>query len=244
MLKVRRPQRGTGQYQRLRDEGQFVQVREGGLNFLVNLTDYLDTGLFLDHRLMRGRIRELASGRRFLNLFAYTGSATVYAASGGAMSTTTIDLSTTHLDWAQRNLRLNGFSGPEHKFIRADCLEWLARSAAVVDPSSAYDLIFLDAPAFSNSKKMAGILDIQRDHVRLIQTASHLLSPEGILIFSTNLQRFRLDAELGQQFSVIDITRQTIPPDFARNPRIHACFQITATAGSQSPRVPRNPEES
>ncbi len=171
VLKIRRPQRGADQYQKLREGGTLMEVEEGGLRFLVNLTDYLDTGLFLDHRLTRKLIRDLAVGRRFLNLFAYTGSATVYAAAGGAASTTTVDLSLTYLDWARRNLDLNGFSGPEHGFVRADCLEWLTpagpgrrREAAGPSGAGPYDLIFLDAPTFSNSKSMTGTLDIQRDH--------------------------------------------------------------------------------
>lgn len=253
ILKVRRPQRGADQYQKLRDQGGTVQVREGGLRFLVNLTDYLDTGLFLDHRLTRRLIRELAPGKRFLNLFAYTGPATVYAAAGGATSTTTVDLSLTYLDWARRNLELNGFSGPEHGFVRADCLEWLAQAAAARrrvaesrsstrrqagrasaevsrDPGT-YDLIFLDAPTFSNSKSMTGTLDIQRDHAPLIRDAACLLSPGGTLLFSTNFRQFRLDPAIAQEFAVTDISKQTIPPDFARNPRIHTCYRITHDAG-------------
>jgi 23S rRNA (guanine2445-N2)-methyltransferase / 23S rRNA (guanine2069-N7)-methyltransferase len=254
-LKVRRPQRGPAQYQKLRGEGRMLEVREGGLRFLVNLTDYLDTGLFLDHRLTRGLIRALAPGRRFLNLFAYTGSATVYAAAGGAASTTTVDLSPTYLDWARRNLELNGFTGPEHRFVRADCLEWLAREAAARPESpggamqapaaprrpappqqtSLYDLIFLDAPTFSNSKSMSSTLDIQRDHAELIQAAGRLLSPEGILLFSTNSRRFKLDAVVAQEFTVADITKQTIPPDFVRNPRIHTCYRITPGVFERTP---------
>jgi 23S rRNA (guanine2445-N2)-methyltransferase / 23S rRNA (guanine2069-N7)-methyltransferase len=203
---------------------------------LVNLTDYLDTGLFLDHRIIRATIRELAPGRRFLNLFAYTGSASVYAAAGGAASTTTVDLSPTYLDWAHRNLELNGFSGAEHGFVRADCLQWLAQAASRSGKSAgSYDLIFLDGPTFSNSKSMSTDLDIQRDHVELIHAAAHLLSPEGILLFSTNFRRFKLDPALAERFAVSDITKQTIPPDFARNPRIHRCFRITLATHHAGP---------
>ncbi len=176
VLKTRRPQRGADQYQKLGDEGSLLEVEEGGLRFLVNLTDYLDTGLFLDHRLTRKLIRDLAPGRRFLNLFAYTGSASVYAAAGGAASTTTVDLSITYLDWARRNLDINGFSGPEHGFVRADCLEWLAQAGAARRPGAGppgagpYDLIFLDSPTFSNSKSMNATLDVQRDHPWLIRS--------------------------------------------------------------------------
>ncbi len=223
VLKVRRPQRGADQYHKLDAKGEFLEVAEGGLRFLVNLTDYLDTGLFLDHRPTRRLIREAAEGRRFLNLFAYTGSATVYAAAGGASTTTTVDLSPTYLDWARRNLDLNGFSGSEHSFIRADCLEWLATGAA--KPGS-YDLIFLDAPTFSNSKSMDESLDLQRDHSRLIRDAGRLLSAEGCLLFSTNFRRFKLDPELEEEFRISDLTKQTLPPDFSRNARIHKCFRI------------------
>jgi len=230
VLKVRSPQRGTGQYEKLQDRRSFIEVEEGGLRFLVNLTDYLDTGLFLDHRPTRSLIRELAPGRRFLNLFAYTGSVTVYAAAGGAVSTTSVDLSRVYLEWAERNLELNGLSGPQHGFIRADCLAWLEETAAARPRSRGhgpvYDLIFLDAPTFSNSKSMEEILDIQRDHPWLIRSAAALLSPGGILLFSTNFRRFKLDPAMVGEFSVTDITRQTIPPDFVRSPRIHSCFRI------------------
>ena len=199
-------------------------MTEGGLRFLVNLTDYLDTGLFLDHRPTRALIRDAAQGKRFLNLFAYTGSASVYAAAGGAVSTTTVDLSPTYLDWARRNLDLNGFSGPEHGFIRADCMDWLASGAG---RAQAYDLIFMDAPTFSNSKSMDETLDIQRDHVQLVRAAGLLLAKDGVLLFSTNFRRFKLEPVLEQEFKVEDISKQTVPPDFSRNPRIHRCFRIT-----------------
>jgi 23S rRNA (guanine2445-N2)-methyltransferase / 23S rRNA (guanine2069-N7)-methyltransferase len=230
VLKVRAPQHGTDQYQKLQDRKSFLEVKEGGLRFLVNLTDYLDTGLFLDHRITRQLIRELAPGRRFLNLFAYTGSATVYAAAGGALSTTTVDLSRVYLEWAARNLEVNGFSGPQHSFIRTDCTEWL-REAAAARQTAAYDLIFLDAPTFSNSKSMEGTLDIQRDHLWLIRSTASLLSPTGILLFSTNFRRFKLHPAIVEEFAVSDITRRTIPPDFARNPRIHSCFRIEELRG-------------
>ena len=228
VVKIRRPQRGPDQYQKLGEEGRLIEVHESDLRFLVNLTDYLDTGLFLDHRITRSLIREMASGRRFLNLFAYTGSASVYAAAGGATATTTIDLSPTYLDWARRNMALNGFAGSEHSYVRADCVEWLAEAATrrVSGATGDYGLIFLDAPTFSNSKSMSDSLDIQRDHAALIQPAVRLLSPGGVLLFSTNSRRFKLDPELSEQFAVTDISAQTIPPDFARNPRIHRCYLI------------------
>jgi 23S rRNA (guanine2445-N2)-methyltransferase / 23S rRNA (guanine2069-N7)-methyltransferase len=230
LLKVRSPQKGPEQYRKLDDQGRFFEVTEGGLRFLVNLTDYLDTGLFLDHRATRQLIRDLAPGKRFLNLFAYTGSATVYAAAGGAATTTTVDLSSTYLDWARRNLDLNGFLGSEHSFIRADCVEWLTSGGA---RPGTYDLIFMDAPTFSNSKSMDDTLDIQRDHARLIRAAVRLLSKDGVLVFSTNFRRFKLDEGLEQEFAIADVSKQTLPPDFLRNTRIHRCFRISSP-GSQA----------
>jgi len=200
-----------------------LEATEGGLRFLVNLTDYLDTGLFLDHRPTRALLMELAAGRRFLNLFAYTGSATVYAAAGGALSTTSVDLSQTYLDWAGRNLALNGLLDARHHLVRADCLDWVARAGG-----GAYDLIFLDAPTFSNSKSMQGTLDIQRDHPVLIREVARLLASGGILIFSTNFRRFKMSQDVLREFNGVDITQRTIPPDFARSPRIHSCFRLAA----------------
>ena len=223
VLKIRRQQRGLDQYQKLGDQSRYLEVREGGLRFLVNLNDYLDTGLFLDHRPTRALIRDSSAGKRFLNLFAYTGSATVYAAAGGATSTTTVDLSATYLEWAQRNLALNDLKGPKHNLVRADCLEWLAHEGA---NARTYDLIFMDVPTFSNSKAMSETLDIQRDHARLVRAAAGLLSEGGVLLFSTNFRRFKLNPALQDEFAVDDITKQTLPQDFSRNPRIHRCFRI------------------
>ncbi len=220
-FRTRRRQKGSEQYRKLAAEQEFYTVREGGLSFLVNFDDYLDTGLFLDHRLTRARLRELAKGRRFLNLFGYTGSASVYAAAGGATSTTTVDLSRPYLDWARRNLELNGFAGREHVLIQADAIEWL-RAA----PASAWDLVFLDPPTFSNSKRMDGTLDVQRDHVALLADAARVLTPGGVLVFSTNFSRFALDAAALPGLSVEDISRATIPKDFERNPKIHRCFVV------------------
>ena len=190
-LRVRRRQRGKEQYERLDSQRHFFQVQEQGLRFLVNFADYLDTGLFLDHRLVRRLIGELAVGRHFLNLFGYTGTASVHAAAGGALSTTTVDLSRTYLDWAGRNLALNGFGGGRHELIQADCLTWPREGAG----QRRWGLILLDPPSFSTSKRMTGTLDIQRDQARLIGDALRLLEPGGILIFSNNLRRFRLDRE-------------------------------------------------
>jgi 23S rRNA (guanine2445-N2)-methyltransferase / 23S rRNA (guanine2069-N7)-methyltransferase len=219
-LKVRRRQKGTSQYEKFDQRGDFHEVGEGGCRFLVNFSDYLDTGLFLDHRPTRHLLRELAPGRRFLNLFAYTGAATVYAAAGGARSTTTVDMSQVYLDWARRNLALNGFSAPPHEFVRADCLEWLQRERR------QFDLIFLDPPTFSTSKRMETTFDVQRDHVSLLQATAGLLAPDGVLIFSNNSRRFKMDREELPEFQVEEISRQTIPRDFERNPRIHNCWRI------------------
>lgn len=223
-LRLRRAQKGTAQYEKLGESGEFHIVRESRYRFLVNFTDYLDTGLFLDHRLTRARIGELASGRRFLNLFAYTGSATVHAVGGGATTSTTVDMSRTYLDWAKRNLALNGLAGPAHDFVQADCLRWLEEQA---DGSRhRYDLIFVDPPTHSRSKRMAGDFDVQRDHVGLLELAARLLAPDGIIVFSSNYSRFKLDRQSLSGFDCEDITRLTVPRDFIRNPRIHVCFEL------------------
>ena len=219
-LKVRQRQRGSSQYQKQAQQGQFHEVHEGPARFLVNFTDYLDTGLFLDHRLTRQRLGNLASGRRFLNLFGYTGAATVYAALGGAISTTTVDLSATYLDWARRNLALNGISGARHQLIPADCQQWL------VWARERYGLIFVDPPTFSNSKRLDHDFEVQRDHVELLRQALRLLTPDGILVFSTNHRRFRLDREALAGVQIEDWSRQTLPPDFARDPKIHQCWML------------------
>ncbi len=221
--RVRKPQKGAEQYEKRDSRAERYAVQEGGLKFWVNFRDYLDTGLFLDHRLVRSLLRERAKGADFLNLFCYTGSATVYAAAGGARSTTSIDLSNTYLDWAHENLLLNGFRGLEHEFHRADCLEWLEAQEA---QGPRFDLIFVDPPTFSNSKRMEGVLDVQRDHVGMIRRSMKLLRPQGCLVFSTNYTRFRLDAQALSDFAVEDISARTIPRDFERHARIHHCFVV------------------
>jgi 23S rRNA (guanine2445-N2)-methyltransferase / 23S rRNA (guanine2069-N7)-methyltransferase len=239
-LRLRRRQSGAEQYQRESGPAgsaaasSAFTVEEGGLKFLVNLDDYLDTGLFLDHRLTRARLRERARGARFLNLFCYTASATVYAASGGARSTLSIDLSNSYLDWAAQNFRLNGLDSTQHRFERADCREWLRAAAAQASQAGGaeapFDLIFLDPPTFSNSKRMQGVLDVQRDHPELIEQCMRLLAPGGLLVFSTNAQRFRADPALQRRWRVEDISAKVLPFDFQRNPRIHHCFEISAAA--------------
>ena len=222
-VKVRKRQRGTAQYERQGQSGRYLEVAEGGLRFLVNLEEYLDTGLFLDHRQTRSMLRELAPGRRMLNLFCYTATATVYAADGGASDSVSVDLSNTYLEWAARNFALNGLDTARHRLIRADVLRWLEEART---RPTRYDLIFLDPPTFSQSKGMADTLDVQRDHGALITAAAALLSNEGLLVFSTNATRFKLDGELMRRFVVEDITAATLPRDFERNPRIHRCWTI------------------
>ena len=222
-LRVRRRQRGASQYQRLAQQGQFLPVEEDGLRLLVNFTDYLDTGLFLDHRLTRQRLRAAASRRKFLNLFCYTASATVHAAAGGATQTLSIDLSASYLDWAARNFSANALAREHHELLQADCREWLGAARG-----AAWDLIFLDPPTFSNSKRMDGILDAQRDHGVLIEQCMRLLAPGGLLLFSTNAQRFRLDEAVAERWAVQDISAATIPFDFRRSPRIHRAYELRA----------------
>jgi 23S rRNA (guanine2445-N2)-methyltransferase / 23S rRNA (guanine2069-N7)-methyltransferase len=225
VLRVRQRQKGGEQYEKLDAEARFHVVREGRYRFLVNFTDYLDTGLFLDHRLTRARVGELAHGRRFLNLFAYTGTATVHAVGGGATASTTVDMSRTYLDWALRNLDLNGLRGPAHEFVQADCLAWLEAQGRAQRPPQ-YDLVFIDPPTHSRSKRMTREFDVQRDHVALLDAAARLVAPGGTIVFSNNYQRFRLDPALATRFEVEDITPATIPRDFARSPRIHACYTL------------------
>jgi 23S rRNA (guanine2445-N2)-methyltransferase / 23S rRNA (guanine2069-N7)-methyltransferase len=220
VFKVRRRQRGQAQYQRMSERSRTLIVHEGPCRLEVNLTDYLDTGLFLDHRPVRQWLRENAEGQRLLNLFSYTGAATVQAALGGAMASTSVDLSTTYLDWLKRNLELNGCDLSCHLRVQADVRGWLDRCR------NRFDLIFLDPPSFSNSKRMDGDLDIQRDHVALITAAMGCLDHTGTLVFSTNLRSFKFDAALEERFAVEDRTRWSIPKDFERNRRIHQCWFI------------------
>lgn len=219
-LKTRRKQKGKAQYQKQGSRKKMHTVREGDCYLLVNFTDYLDTGIFLDHRNIRARIGREAKGKRFLNLFAYTGTATVHAAVGGAESTTTVDLSATYLNWARMNLALNGFGGLAHETVQADCLQWLA------DDRREYDLIFVDPPTFSNTKKENRVFDVQRDHRLLIEKAVARLAEGGLLIFSTNFRRFQMDESIEKYYAIKNISKDTIPLDFGRNSRIHHCWEI------------------
>ncbi|MHB1135295.1 MAG: bifunctional 23S rRNA (guanine(2069)-N(7))-methyltransferase RlmK/23S rRNA (guanine(2445)-N(2))-methyltransferase RlmL [Coriobacteriia bacterium] len=229
-LKVRQRQRGSAQYERQAERGQWVEVAEGGLRFWVNLHDYLDTGLFLDHRPVRAMVRELAGGTRVCNLFAYTGAASVYAHAGGAKYVATVDLSATYLDWAKRSMALNGFGdGPTNRIFRSDVLRWLSDERRRIEEGRArrYGLVYCDPPTFSRSKSMGErTFDVQRDHVGIINDAVALLEPGGALVFSTNLRTFTLDEDALTGLAIEDVSASTIPPDFARNPRIHRCFVI------------------
>ncbi len=228
-LKVRRQQKGHAQYEKLANSRDFVEVMEGGNRFWVNFRNYLDTGLFLDHRITRGLLGKLAAGKSFLNLFAYTGSATVYAARGGATSSLTVDMSHTYLDWTRRNMALNGFEGAPHEYVQADCIEWLSRA----EKKYRFDLIFLDPPSFSSSKRMRSTFDVQRDHVSLLKNTGRLLTPHGVLLFSNNRRQFKLNQADLPELQIENISRATLPKDFERNPKIHHCWKIQRQAAQR-----------
>lgn len=217
---------GRAQYGRVGEGSERLVVEEQGLKFWVNLGDYLDTGLFMDHRLTRARVREEARDKRFLNLFCYTGAFTVYAAAGGASRTLSVDLSNTYLDWAEDNLALNNLSDPRHTLLRADAMAWvLAQHKA---PAETFELIVCDPPSFSTSKKMQGSFNVQRDHVRLLEGLRSLLSPGGVLYFSTNFLGFELkDSALRPYAGVEELTPGSIPEDFQRE-AIHRCWRLVA----------------
>lgn len=216
--------RSEGQYEKLATEKQYFTVVENGLKFLVNLTDYLDTGLFLDHRITREKVQQLCAAKRVLNLFCYTGSFSVYAAAGGAASVTSVDLSKTYLAWAEDNLMVNGFTDKiKYHFIHADVMQYLKTL-----PPNSFDLIIMDPPTFSNSKRMKDILDIQRDHVELINDAVKATSQGGLLFFSTNFTRFILDKEAIEAKAIKDITKATTPFDFEGKLK-RWCYEIVKT---------------
>ncbi|MDX5299056.1 MAG: bifunctional 23S rRNA (guanine(2069)-N(7))-methyltransferase RlmK/23S rRNA (guanine(2445)-N(2))-methyltransferase RlmL [Gammaproteobacteria bacterium] len=218
VFKQRRRQAGTQQYEKQSETARRMVVEEGGTRLWVNLHDYLDTGLFLDHRPARRWVREQAKGKRVLNLFCYTGAVTAQAVAGGAIMTTSVDMSRTYLNWANDNLELNGFDLRRHHFEQADCLQWLKTPA-----KAFFDLIFLDPPTFSNSARMEGVLDVQRDHLALVEGAMKRLSPDGVLIFSNNYRRFRLDPVIAERWEVEDRTQWSLDKDFQRNAKIHQC---------------------
>lgn len=224
--KTRRRDKGGGQYRDARGRSHVAWTGESGYTFEIDLGGYLDTGIFLDHRMTRELIGSMAEGARFLNLFAYTGTATVHAAGGGAASTVTVDLSQTYLSWAERNMKLNGFSGRNHQFVRFDVVRWISQERA---SKRRYDLIFVDPPTFSNSKAMGkDTWSVQRDHVELLIGVSRLLARGGKAVFSCNLRSFKPDTETLERYGVrlTDITADTIPEDFARNPKIHTCYIV------------------
>ncbi|HIF7408926.1 TPA: bifunctional 23S rRNA (guanine(2069)-N(7))-methyltransferase RlmK/23S rRNA (guanine(2445)-N(2))-methyltransferase RlmL [Klebsiella pneumoniae] len=224
VLKTRERQKGKNQYQKMAEKGDFIEVQEYNARLWVNLTDYLDTGLFLDHRIARRMLGQMSKGKDFLNLFSYTGSASVHAGLGGARSTTTVDMSRTYLEWAERNLRLNGLTGRAHRLMQADVLGWLRES------TEQFDLIFIDPPTFSNSKRMEDAFDVQRDHIRLMTDLKRLLRKGGTIMFSNNKRGFRMDhdglAALGLKAQ--EISQKTLSQDFSRNRQIHNCWLITA----------------
>jgi 23S rRNA (cytosine1962-C5)-methyltransferase len=222
-FKERRRQKNLDQYRRVAEERQEFIVPEQGHRFIVNLSDYHDTGLFLDHRNTRKRVQEEAVGKRMLNLFCYTGSFSVYAAAGGAESTVSVDISNTYLEWGARNFELNGLDPERNRLERADVLEWLPRA---VGDGRQYDLIVCDPPTFSNSKKMRGFFDVGVQHPELINGCLKLLSPEGALYFSTNFRGFKLREEALQPCSLREISAQTVPEDY-RNKQIHRCWRVT-----------------
>jgi len=225
-VKQRMKQKGKDQYEKVAEDQELLTVREGGLKFLVNLSDYLDTGLFLDHRWTRSYVRDLAGGLKVLNLFAYTGSFSVYAAHGGAFETTTVDLNQNYLDWAKRNLELNDLAGPRHRFLRRDAVEFLRTETKL-----RFDVIVLDPPTFSNSKKMDGTFDVQRDHPELISRCLKLLNQDGVLFFSNNYQKFQLQTKALPPCDCTEITNFTVPRDFKK--AAHRAWMIRHPGGPE-----------
>jgi 23S rRNA (cytosine1962-C5)-methyltransferase len=226
VLKRRGRRHGLEQHEKTGVPGREFVVEEGGRRFLVNLEAYLDTGLFLDHRVTRGMVASEAAGRRFLNLFCYTGSFTVYAATAGAAASVSVDLSSTYLDWARRNFVLNRLDAARHRLVRADVLRWLPQARV---EGERFDLIVLDPPSFSTSKAMTGVLDVQRDHPALLSGCASLLAPGGTLYFSTNLRSFKMEPDGLAGLAAEEISERTVPEDF-RNRRIHRCWRMRAAA--------------
>jgi 23S rRNA (cytosine1962-C5)-methyltransferase len=221
-FRERRRQRGLAQYEKLAEERREIVVEEGGHRFVVNLSDYLDTGLFLDHRNTRKMVEEEAAGRRMLNLFAYTGSFSVYAAAGGAAGTTTVDISNTYLAWARRNFELNALDPAANELVRADVMAWLPRALA---SGRKWELIVCDPPTFSNSKKMQGAFDVGARHPDVINACLRLLTPGGVLYFSTNFRGFKLKEEALLPCELEEISAMTVPEDF-RNKKVHRCWRM------------------
>jgi 23S rRNA (guanine2445-N2)-methyltransferase / 23S rRNA (guanine2069-N7)-methyltransferase len=225
-LKCRRRQRGLSQYERHADDHRAFVVGEGGLKFQVNLSDYLDTGLFLDHRITRSMVRDEAGGKTMLNLFAYTGSFSVYAAAGGAKATTSVDLSNTYLDWARQNMAINGHTGRQHEFVRGDAMSFLRAHGE----GPAYELAVVDVPTYSNSKSTEEDWDVQQHHAALLNRLAELMPPGGVIYFSTNFRRFKLDEPALAGLQCREISGRTVPEDF-RNKRIHRCWRMVKAGG-------------
>lgn len=219
-VKQRQVNKGLAQYEKQGASGETFEVSEGSAKYWVNLHDYLDTGLFLDHRPLRKIIQEQVRGKRFLNLFCYTGSITVAAGLGGAQNTVSVDMSHTYLNWAEKNLALNDLKKARHSLIQADCFKWLAECR------EGFDIIVMDPPSFSNSKRMDKVLDVQKDHVALIKRCMELLTADGVLYFSNNLRGFKLNYSELERYQIDDITADTIDKDFERNSKIHCCFTL------------------
>lgn len=218
-FKKRERHKGT-QYEKVNETKTFYTVHENGIKFLVNLNDYLDTGLFLDHRIVRKKVMEMAKGKHVLNLFSYTGSFSVYAAIGGAFTTTTVDLSNTYLNWAKENFKANNLSLAKHSFIKTDCKEWLKQT-----PSRLFDIIVLDPPTLSKSKMTKTTFDVQLDHVEMVNNALNHLVEGGTLYFSNNYRDFKFESSKINATQITDITLASIPQDF-RNKKIHYCWEI------------------
>ncbi|MBL1416276.1 MAG: bifunctional 23S rRNA (guanine(2069)-N(7))-methyltransferase RlmK/23S rRNA (guanine(2445)-N(2))-methyltransferase RlmL, partial [Moritella sp.] len=226
VLKVRQKQKGSNQYEKIQQVKSVFTVSEYGAQFEVNMKDYLDTGLFIDHRLTRRMLAQMSAGKRFLNLFSYTGSASVHAILGGAESSVTVDMSNTYLDWAKRNFALNNISMRKHEVVQADCLAWLARC------EDKFDLIFIDPPTFSNSKRMEDSFDVERDHIQLFTWLENILSARGEIIFSNNKRNFKLDFEGLEKLGLkaTNITEKNRSKDFARNKNISNCWLVERVA--------------
>ena len=222
-IKRRQRQRGESQYQRIEKINSYHEVTEGQCRLLINLHDYLDTGLFLDHRKVRQWIASEALGKRFLNLYCYTATASVHAALGGASASVSVDLSPKYIEWAQNNYKLNDIDSSQHELVKADCSEWVKKQVA---EGASYDLIFLDPPTFSNSTAMDQDWDVQKNHESMIDECMAILSDAGTLIFSNNYRRFKLAAKVTEKYAVENRTKWSIQRDFARNPKIHQCWFI------------------
>ncbi|APJ02771.1 class I SAM-dependent methyltransferase [Silvanigrella aquatica] len=223
-LKVRKKQKGISQYERQTEQGITEIIHEGDMKFIVNLSDYLDCGIFLDHRKTRQIVKKNAHNTHFLNLFAYTGSVSIAAAMGNAKSITTVDMSNTYLNWAKENFKLNNIPVDDHDFLRENIMEWLPKASI---KAKKYDFIFVDPPSFSNSKKMQDSFDVQKDYVEILKHCERMLTPNGKIIFSCNLRSFKFDNELfSNNFKIENITKKTLPQDF-RNEKIHYAWFLT-----------------